>query len=152
VTEDMNGAKEPVETCYKCKAPGHVRSSHLCSPRSCVLTVRLVYRSLGIAPKDASRSWRKTIRGASLSPIPGVVMEHLWRPMGTRASRACIDYCNRIVTTSDNPCSIIQSPIYVLYCIRKHLTICLFALDMDYITIWSLIHVMGKSQDFVPSG
>jgi hypothetical protein len=28
VTEDMNGAKEPVETCYKCKAPGHVRPSH----------------------------------------------------------------------------------------------------------------------------
>lgn len=26
VTEDMNGAKkeEPVETCYKCKAPGHI--------------------------------------------------------------------------------------------------------------------------------
>jgi hypothetical protein len=88
VTEDMNGAKEPVtvETCYKCKAPGHVRSSHLCSPRfSCVLTVRPVYRSLGIAPKDASRSWRKTIRGASLRAIPGVVMEHLRRPMGIRA-------------------------------------------------------------------
>lgn len=27
VTEDMNGHKEPEETCYKCKAPGHVRSS-----------------------------------------------------------------------------------------------------------------------------
>jgi len=27
VTEDMNGSKgpeEPVETCYKCKAPGHI--------------------------------------------------------------------------------------------------------------------------------
>jgi hypothetical protein len=89
VTEDMNGAKEPVETCYKCKAPGHVRSSDLCFPRSsCVLTVRLVSRSLGIAPKDASRSWRKTIRGASLRAIPGVVKEHLWRPMGTRT---CVD-------------------------------------------------------------
>lgn len=54
----------------------------------CVFTVRLVSRSLGIALKDASRSWKKTIRGASLRAILGVVMEHLWRPMGTRA---CID-------------------------------------------------------------
>ena len=43
VTEDTKGAKVPVtvETCYKCKEPGHVRDSHLCSPRSsCVLTIR----------------------------------------------------------------------------------------------------------------
>jgi len=25
VTEDMNGAKAPVKTCYKCKEDGHVR-------------------------------------------------------------------------------------------------------------------------------
>lgn len=25
VTEDMNGAKTPVKTCYKCKEDGHVR-------------------------------------------------------------------------------------------------------------------------------
>jgi len=24
VSEDMNGAKGPEETCYKCKAPGHI--------------------------------------------------------------------------------------------------------------------------------
>jgi len=24
VTEDMNGAKVPVKTCYKCKADGHI--------------------------------------------------------------------------------------------------------------------------------
>jgi len=24
VTEDMKGAKEPVDTCYKCKEPGHI--------------------------------------------------------------------------------------------------------------------------------
>lgn len=39
-----------------------------------------------------------------------------------------------------------------MYCIRKQLTIvidCLFApLDLDYITIWSPSHVIGKSQDF----
>lgn len=40
VTEDMKGAKEPVETCYKCKAPGHVRSSH-CAPLG--LPVYLLY-------------------------------------------------------------------------------------------------------------
>src|SRR5258707_9590987 len=33
-TEDMNGVKEPVETCYKCKEPGHVCVSHLRSTMS----------------------------------------------------------------------------------------------------------------------
>ncbi|KAI9453476.1 hypothetical protein BJY52DRAFT_1123545, partial [Lactarius psammicola] len=35
VTEDMNGAKPPVKTCYRCKKDGHVRL--LLSIRSCRL-------------------------------------------------------------------------------------------------------------------
>jgi len=43
-TEDMNGVKEPVETCYKCKEPGHVCVSHLRSTMSSwVLVMYILY-------------------------------------------------------------------------------------------------------------
>src|SRR6266702_1280771 len=79
VTEDMNGAKPPVKTCYRCKKDGHVRFQPICSCRSRLSSLCLLFfllargcRSPRTVPRAGSRS-RRTARGARSRTTPGVM-------------------------------------------------------------------------------
>jgi hypothetical protein len=78
VTEDLNGAKAAVKTCYRCKKDGHVRlclsAPGLLSSLAC-LPFALDYRSPRIVLMVGSRSKRRRIlRGElrSRTTTPGV--------------------------------------------------------------------------------
>jgi hypothetical protein len=95
VTEDMNGAKAPVKTCYKCKTDGHVRFFLSPAWRDSLPFLFMQSRRLpGIVPRDASPSRRRTMRGERSKKVPGpAVAGHFPQT----EVRACIERENQSI-------------------------------------------------------